>query len=52
MLKDKEPADMLEIVRQAYDDDELLLEMGQLLWMTRRLHDNGLPVLWQIGMEE
>lgn len=52
MLYEKEPDDMLEIVRQAYDDDEYLLEQGQLCWMVRRLHPDGKPVLWEIGMTE
>ena len=29
-----------------------LLEQGRLVWMTRRLHPDGSPVLWEIGMEE
>lgn len=32
--------------------EEKLLEQGRLLWMTRRLHEDGSPVLWEIGMEE
>jgi len=43
--------DMLNSVQEAYDDDELLLEQGRLCWMTRRLHEDGSPVLWEIGME-
>ena len=36
-----------------FDDwEEMLLEMGQLCWMTRRLHPDGTPVLWEIGMIE
>ncbi len=31
--------------------EERLLEQGQLCWMTRRLHPDGKPVLWEIGME-
>lgn len=50
LLKD-EP-DMLDIVRQEYNDDELLLEQGRLCWMTRKLHEDGSPILWEIGMEE
>lgn len=34
------------------DWEALLLEQGRLCWMTRRLHPDGLPVLWEIGMEE
>jgi len=29
-----------------------LLEQGRLVWMTRKLHPDGTPVLWEIGMEE
>lgn len=29
-----------------------LLEQGRLLWMTRRLHEDGFPVLWELGMTE
>ena len=29
-----------------------LMEQGQLLWMTRRLHEDGSPVLWELGMTE
>lgn len=50
LLKD-EP-DMLDVVRQEYNDDELLLEQGRLCWMTRKLHEDGSPILWEIGMEE
>jgi len=39
-------------VRELYEDDEYLLEQGRLLWMTRKLHEDGKPVLWEIGMEE
>lgn len=37
-----------------YGDEwkERLLEQGRLLWMTRRLNEDGTPVLWEIGMEE
>lgn len=31
--------------------EERLLEQGRLCWMTRRLHPDGKPVLWEIGME-
>ena len=31
---------------------EYLLEQGQLLWMTRELHENGDPVLFQIDEEK
>lgn len=52
MLVDKSPEDMLDTVRNAYDDDELLLEQGRLCWMVRDLHDDGSPVLWEIGKTE
>ena len=32
--------------------EEHLLEQGRLLWMTRRLNEDGTPVLWEIGMDE
>lgn len=44
-------------VYKAYEDhygsewEERLLEQGRLLWMTREMKD-GMPVLWEIGMEE
>lgn len=40
-------------VREAYRafygplGDEYLLETGRLLWMTRELHEDGSPVLWE-----
>ena len=40
-------------VREAYkavygdDGDRFLLESGRLLWMTRELHEDGSPVLWE-----
>lgn len=49
---------MLERVAAAYQDhygndwEEELLEQGRLCWMTRRLHPDGNPVLWEIGMTE
>ena len=48
LLKDKETHEMLDIVREAYGDDELLREQGRLLWMTRELNEDGTPVLWDI----
>jgi hypothetical protein len=52
LLKDAEPEQALDIVREAYldkgYDDEYLLEQGQLLWMTRALNEDGTPVLWTI----
>lgn len=44
-------------VREAYrdvyrdDGDRLLLESGRLLWMTRELHEDGSPVLWEFPKE-
>jgi hypothetical protein len=44
--------DALEIVRGQYDNDEYLLEQGRLCWITRRLHEDGSPVLWNLEMIE
>ncbi len=50
--------DMIDVVTEAYIDeygadwDEELLEQGRLCWMTRRLHEDGSPVLWELGMED
>ena len=41
-------AELSEVVRGAYGDDVLMLEQGRLLWMTRELHKDGSPVLWEI----
>lgn len=34
--------------------NEVMLEQGRLLWMTRKLHEDGSPVLWELpyGFEE
>ena len=40
--------EMSMLVRKAYDDDVLMLEMGRLLWMTRELDKEGKPVLWEL----
>lgn len=32
--------------------EERLLEQGQLCWMSRRLHPDGKPVLWELDMTE
>ena len=40
--------EMSMLVRKAYDDDVLVLEMGRLLWMTRELDKEGKPILWEI----
>jgi hypothetical protein len=39
-----------EVYRGVYGDrgDEELLEQGRLLWMTRELHPDGSPVLWEL----
>jgi len=34
------------------DWEEELLEQGRLCWMTRRLNEDGSPVLWELKMEE
>lgn len=45
-------SDMWGVVREVYYEkgmtDEYILEQGQLLWMTRELHPDGSPVLWQL----
>jgi 5'-3' exonuclease len=40
---------VLEAYRGVYGDkaEEELLEQGRLLWMTRELHPDGSPVLWE-----
>ena len=43
---------LLERVVEAYEDHADMLEQGRLVWMTRELHNDGTPVLWEIGMEE
>jgi len=32
--------------------DDYLLEQGQLLWVVRKLNEDGSPVIWQRGMSE
>lgn len=32
--------------------EDYLLEQGRLLWMTRKLNEDGTPVLWERGMRE
>jgi 5'-3' exonuclease len=41
---------VLEAYRGVYgpDAEERLLEQGRLLWMTRELHEDGSPVLWEL----
>lgn len=52
------PEDMLTSLCEAYRHhyghvwEEMLLEQGRLLWMTRRLNEDGSPELWEIGMVE
>jgi 5'-3' exonuclease len=49
----KTPDEAFNLVREAYravygdDGGRLLLESGRLLWMTRELHEDGSPVLWE-----
>lgn len=49
--------DMLEVVKERYQEvigkkwEEYLLEMGQLLWMVRRMNGDGSPQIWKIGQE-
>jgi hypothetical protein len=40
----------LAAYRKVYGDDaeKELLEQGRLLWMTRELHEDGSPVLWEL----
>jgi hypothetical protein len=46
--------DCLLAVEAAYEveemSDDYLLEQGRLCWVTRRLHPDGSPVLWEKGM--
>jgi hypothetical protein len=43
---------VLEAYKGFYGDlgEEMLLEQGRLLWMTRELSEDGQPVLWSINM--
>ena len=50
LLKDTD--DPFDVVSNAYNDDELLLEQAQLLWIVRKLNEDGSPVMYQLGMEE
>ena len=47
-------SDIVAAVVHAYLDAGMssayLLEQGQLLWMVRRRHEDGSPVMWKIGM--
>ena len=57
-LIDESLSALCGLVQYVYDEhygadwEEELLEQGQLCWMTRRLHPNGSPVLYEIGMTE
>lgn len=35
--------------RMGHDWEPYLLEQGQLLWMTRKLNEDGTPVLWELN---
>jgi 5'-3' exonuclease len=45
---------VLEAYRGMYGDDaeDMLLEQGRLLWMTRELDMNGNPILWHLPSVE
>jgi len=44
---------VLEAYRAVYEEaaEAELLEQGRLLWMTRELHPDGKPVLWELPIE-
>ncbi len=50
--------ELLRKVEELYEQkhgngwEDHLLEQGRLLWMTRRLNEDGSPVLWELGMME
>jgi hypothetical protein len=44
------PEGMLEVLSDAYQDDNKLEEMGRLCWIVRRLTENGEPEIWNIGI--
>lgn len=52
------PEEQLDAVVSAYQCihgsnwEEYLLEQGRLCWITRKLHPDGTPVLWEPGMED
>jgi 5'-3' exonuclease len=52
LSKTDNPEELFATVQSMYNNDELLLEQGRLCWMTRKLHEDGKPVLWELGMEE
>ncbi len=37
-------------VTETYNNDELMLEQGQLLWLVRRLNPDGTPEIWKRGL--
>lgn len=49
-----EPEALASAVEDAYFEvgEDYLLEQGRLCWITRSLHADGTPVLWEIGMTE
>lgn len=52
LLKDiKELSEYEKIIIDTYNDEQYLLEQGQLLWICRRLIDNE-PELWKQGLYE
>ena len=48
----KDPDELLTLVKDAYNDDEFLLEQGQLCWIVRRTNEDGSPQVWSIGLNE
>jgi 5'-3' exonuclease len=58
LLKDKSLEEMLSAVTNAYAEvygdtwEAEMLEQGQLVWLIRKLNEDGSPVMYQIGMEE
>lgn len=56
--EDQQCIDLFELTADAYSGtygpgwDEHLLEQGRLVWMIRKLHEDGSPVLWELGMTE
>ncbi len=43
-----------DVYREFYGDewDVKMLERGRLLWMTKELHEDGSPVLWELPFKE
>jgi len=46
------PDHMYAAVRDAFNDDEMLLEQGQLCWLVRRMNTDGSPEIWRLGQEQ